>query len=317
MLSKTCSSEAYYYISKDAVDPEADLFLPVLLRKSAVAWNISYVIKLSHGMTFDDEKCSRDNRIRLRRSSYGSGPRAEKAYFMYDFAADHSRQIGVGANWDGEGSIQHLPNDQQLFKLRVEYTNIKGDRLWQEQIITKEDVIDALHKRPNSETNIAARKHEVQMVSSDVLRFAAEHMKVGDKRKSKAVMLEGQRDLQSLLNKFGEQSLERSQSQSSIEIQMYAKSVVDNLGALIDTIEQTTEGESWNKMKAVSTAISRETPNVAGTVVGDDILCPLPQLQGTGTHMMSDPLQRLMAKNKQKKRRTIGLDTLLEDLQLS
>ncbi|XP_045207654.2 uncharacterized protein LOC123559696 [Mercenaria mercenaria] len=317
MLSKTCSSDAYYYIKKDAVDPEAELFLPVLLRKSAVAWNISYVIETFHDIKFDSDKCSKDNRIRLRRSISGRGTQNEKAYFMYDFAAGHARQIGIGATWGGETSLQHLPNDETLFKLKVEYTNIKGDRLWQEQLITKEDVIDALYNRPNSETNAAACKHEVQMVSSDVLRYAAEHMKVGDKRKSKAVMLDGQRNLQALLNEFGEKSRQDSQSQNNVQIQMYAKSVVDNLGALISTIEKSSEGESWNKMKAVSTAIVRETPNVSGTVVDSEILCPLPHIDHMGTDAMADPLQRLMAKNKKQKRTTFGLDKLLEDMELT
>ena len=71
MLSKTCSSDAYYYINKDTADLEAEIFVPVLLRKTAVAWNISYVIEAVRDVKFVDEKCSRDNQIRLRRSVRG------------------------------------------------------------------------------------------------------------------------------------------------------------------------------------------------------------------------------------------------------
>lgn len=316
MLSKTCSSEAYYYINKDSEDPEADLFLPVLLRKTAVAWNISFVIEAFHGVTFDDKRCSRDNRVRMRRSISGHA-NAEKAYFMYDFAASHSRQIGVEACWQGERSVAHLPNDEVFFKLRVEFTNIKGERLWQEQMITKEDIIDACHDQTDKAANAAACKHELQLMSSDVLHSAAEHVKRGDKAKSKAVMADGQKSLRALLEEFGEKSSQEPSDDNRIEISMYAKCVVDNLSALISTIEKSTDGESWNKMKAVSTAIVREAPNISDTVVDADILCPLPDIHNMGTSSMNDPLQHLMAKNKKQKRVTIGLEQLLEEMQMS
>ena len=62
MLSKHCSSDAYYYIDSDAEDPEADLFIPVLLRKTAVAWNISLLVEVFGDLPFVDEKCTQDFR---------------------------------------------------------------------------------------------------------------------------------------------------------------------------------------------------------------------------------------------------------------
>ena len=62
MLSKHCSSDAFYYIDSDAEDPEADLFIPVLLRKTAVAWNISLLAEVLHDLSFIDEKCTQDYR---------------------------------------------------------------------------------------------------------------------------------------------------------------------------------------------------------------------------------------------------------------
>ena len=62
MLSKNCSSDAYYYIEKEAEDPEAELFIPVLLRKSAVAWNISVLVELNQSLSFVDENCTQDFR---------------------------------------------------------------------------------------------------------------------------------------------------------------------------------------------------------------------------------------------------------------
>lgn len=316
MLSKTCSSEAYYYIDKDSEDPEAELFLPVLLRKTAVAWNISLVIETFHGLRFDDSKCSRDHRVRMRRSASGRA-HSEKAYFMYDFAAGHARQIGVAATWTGEKSIEELPPDEMLIKLRVEFTNIKGERLCQEQLITKEDVIGAYHHPQDGAAKAAACKHGLQLVSSEVLRSAAEFVKSGDKQKSKSVMMNGKKNLKAMMEEYGKNSREEESGQSGVELSAYARCVVDNLSALISTIEESTEGVSWNKMKAVSTAIVRESPNVSDTIVDCDILCPLPSVDNMGTSAMRDPLQRLRNKNKKHTRLSVGLDQLLEDLNMA
>lgn len=300
MLSKTCSSDAYYYINKDSEDPEADLFLPVLLRKTAVAWNLSYIVETFHGIRFDDEKCSRDNRIRLRRSVSKRAASAEKAFFLYDFPAGHSRQIGVASSKLDENSFKHLQDDEVLFKLRVQYTNIKGERLWQEQMIMKKDLINAFQGLSDSEAKTAACKHELQVVSGDVLRNAAEHMRVGDKAKSKDTILDGQKCLHAILNEYGERSRQESQTSNTSELQLYAKSVIENLGELIHTVEKYTESEAWNKMKAVSTAIIRQTPNMSGTVVDSEILCPFPKIDHMETEAMAEPLHLLQAKKKEK-----------------
>lgn len=313
MLSKTCSNEAYYYINKDAEDPEVDLFVPVLLRKTAVAWNISYVIETCVDANFIRDKCTRDNRVRSRRSMSAKGPSNERAYFMYDFPASHSRQIGVVSKWNGPSSLDDKDDSFVVFKLRVEYTSIEGDRYWQEQLVTKHDVIVALNQGENEETMTVTCKHELQMISGDILRSAAEHVKCGDKSKSKDVMLNGKRSLEELMNEYGVKAQTVTSTENTAVFKQYAKSVVDNIGALIDTIEQSAEGETWNKMKAVSTAIVRETPNVGETVLGGDVLCPIPEVEYMGRSEMKDSVKRLIEKNK---RSSGGSPVLNEDLYL-
>lgn len=315
LLSKTCSSEAYYYINRDAEQPEEDLFVPILLRKSAVAWNISYTIELLHDLKFIDGQCTRDNRIRLRRTLSNRSNSAEKAYFMYDFPAGHARQLGVCIGWEGEASLTGVGDDEPVFKLKVEYTNIRGQRFWQEQTITKEDVIDALqHTGTNHDAAAAACRHRLQLVSADVLHSAADYVKSGDKHKSRAVMQDGQKSLQTLMDEFGANaSAETSTSTSANVVRGYAMSVAHNLGALIDAIEKASEGESWNKMKAVSTAICRESPNVSNAVMDDDVLCPLPVVRGTGNNVTRRSPERRVTAEEKKRRVTIGLDSLLEE----
>lgn len=298
MLSKTCSSDAYYYINKDTVDPEAEVFVPVLLRKSAVAWNISYVIEVLHDVRLMEDKCSRGNRIRLRRSLSGREGSLEKAYFMYDFPADHSRHIGICVEWNGQESLAHLSDDDAVFNLRVEFTNIAGARYWQEQVITKRDVINALNqKETDPATMAAACKHEVQMISGDILQSAAEHVKAGERKKSKDVMLQGKQSLQALMEEYGAKAQESTTTENKASLVQFAASVVENLGALVETIEEASTGESWNKMKAVSTAVAREMPNTNETLLDGGVLCPLPEVEYKQSTAMSDPLRRLRARH--------------------
>lgn len=309
MLSKTCSSDAYYYINKDSDDPESELFLPVLLRKTAVAWNISYVVKTFHGLTFIDNKCSKDNRIRLQRSFSNKGSSAEKAYFMYDFPAGNTRHLGICAKWYGPESVAYLSDTEVLFRLRVEFTNINGERFWQEQTVTKHDVLEAIDHK-NEKACIAAYKHELQLVSCDVLRSAAEHVKTGKTEMSKAIMVGGQDNIKVLFQEFGEKSREEKSNEEIALIHKYTKSVLDNLGDLIKTMEQSVAGETWNKMKALSTAIARESPSATDTLIDGDIICPMPNIDHMESGGMKTSLEYLVAKQN---RNSFGVESLLQD----
>ena len=316
-MSKTCSSDAYYYIDNAADDPEAELFLPVLLRKTAVAWNISYVVEAFHDIKFVDGKCSKDNRVRLRRSLSGRKEHEEKSYFLYDFPASNTREFGVYASWDGPQQIEHLDDEVTLFKMRVEFTNIRGERYWQEVTVTKGEIIAAMKATDNNEASEAALKHEVRLVSGEVLHNAADLLKTGDKRQSQQVIQEGQKDLQALLNAFGDkfrEDEEKDLDTSKGTLHSYAKCVVDNLNSLIDTIESASQGAAWNKVKAVSTAIIREAPNTTETLVDGDILCPFPTIDEIETKGLRDPLERVKARNKANRKVSFRMmDTVNED----
>lgn len=311
LLSKVCSSDAYYHIDKDTEDPEADLFIPVLLRKTAVAWNISVLVEVTQDIVFVDKQCTQDFRVRLRRSLSGKDKNSEKAYFLYDFPAGHSRQLGVCLDLSCIQNLENLSKEEELVKLRVEYSNIKGERLWQERSITVSDISRA-RATPGSQAALdAVHKHDLRTVSTDVFHAAAEHVRDGDYSKSKDVLLGGQRDIKAMLDRFGAEA-QTVESRPGPEFQMYAKSVVENLGLLIDCMESSNNTGAWNKIKAVSTAISRETPNAAESVKDGGILCPLPDIEKMETPGLTNAMEKLKAKQGKPKRVTIGgLETSL------
>ena len=248
----------------------------------------------------------------MRRSLSGKGTKAEKAYFLYDFPAGHSRQIGVCVDLNHH-NLETIPEDETIIKLRVEYTNIKGQRLWQEKIINKADVTTARMSPGNIAALNAVKKHDLRVVSTNVCHAAAEHVRGGELQKSKAALMNGQEDIKAMLERFGA-SAQTIESKPGPELTMYAKSVVDNLGALIECMDEASHSEAWNKIKAVSTAIAREAPNATETVRKGDILCPFPEIEHMETEGLASAMEKLLVRQGKRKRITFGgLDSFLEE----
>ena len=239
------------------------------------------------------------------------GTKTEKAYFLYDFPAGHSREIGVCID------ISHLDHlekrsEEKVFQLRVEYTNIKGERLWQEKTISVGDIMEAKESENYEGALNAIKKHDIRITTADIFHAAAEQIRDGDRKKTKSTLIDGQNDIKAMLDKFGTEA-QIEESKPGTEVAMYAKSVIDNLGALIDCIESSTDAGSWNRIKAVSTAIARETPNVTETVRGAGVLCPLPEIEQLENKGLADAFEKLETKQGKQKRVTFGgLDRLLE-----
>ena len=246
----------------------------------------------------------------MRRTLSGKGSKAEKAYFLYDFPAGHSRQIGVCVDLH---NLENRDEGETVIKLRVEYTNIKGQRLWQEKIINKLDVT-AVRISPG---NIAAlnvvHKNDLRMVFANVCHAAAEHVREGELQKSKAALMNGQEDIKAIVERFGA-SAQTIESKPGPELTTYAKSVVDNLGALIECIDKASHSGAWNKIKAVSTAIAREAPNATDTVKKGDVLCPFPEIEHMETEGLASAMERLLVRQGKRKRITFGgIDSVLEE----
>ena len=251
-------------------------------------------------------------RVRLRRSLSRKGTKAEKAYFLYDFPVGHSREIGVCVDISHLNHLENRSEEMKLLQLRVEYTNIKGERLWQEKVISVADVMEAKENMKNKIALDAVQKHDIRIVTTDIFHAAAEQVRGGDRLKCKSTLFDGQNDIKAMLERFGTEA-QIEESKPGVEVTMYAKSVIENLGTLIDCIDSSTDAGSWNKIKAVSTAISRETPNVTHTVMDGNVLCPLPEIEQLENKGLTDAFEKLEAKQGKQKRVTFGgLDRFLE-----
>jgi hypothetical protein len=82
-----------------------------LLRKAAVAWNVSVYIEALNGAIIKNDECSQDNKVKSLRTS-SRGPRTTKAYFYYDIPAASTKHIGIVLDLDGA-------RDEEVLQVRI------------------------------------------------------------------------------------------------------------------------------------------------------------------------------------------------------
>ena len=324
LLSKCCSSDAFYHLDvhKSEVD-DPDLFLPVMLRKTAVAWNVSVVIEAVNGAVIINEETSQDNKVRLRGSRRGP-EKMEKAFFYYDIPAASTRHIGVALDLSKVDTAANTV----VMKIKVEYTKATGMRMKYFVEILRGEFLDQIGRR--SEALKANMMHDARLISQNVLHKAAEHVKTGNIDASTQQIKEGQSELQALMEKYGAMATEDQKSEApkgrhgivsqadtlmrsvrdmledvtkepEKEEDIYADSLMSTMQTLLSELEgnkaqdsHDSDGKSWARIKAISSAISREAPTISGDV-NTDFLAPLPNIRISGN------LQHQM-ENLQKKR---------------
>ncbi|XP_061189194.1 uncharacterized protein LOC133197254 isoform X2 [Saccostrea echinata] len=326
LLSKCCSSDAFYHldVQKSEMD-DPDLFLPVMLRKTAVVWNVSVVIEAVNGATIINSETSQDNKVRLRGSSRGQD-KSEKAFFYYDIPAASTRHIGVALD------LSNVSDDANtvVLKAKVEYTKASGLRMKYFVEIARGEFTDQTEGR--SDAIKANLMHDARLISQNVLHKAAEHVKTGNIEASTAQIKQGQSELQAMMERYGamaaeDPTSERSRGRPGIvstadtlmrsmrdmledvteemkpaEETNYAESIMNTMQNLLTELEESKthdihepDGKSWAKIKAVSSAITREAPTMSNDV-DTDLLAPLPNIRH-----ISGNLQQQM-ENLQKKR---------------
>ncbi|XP_062589573.1 uncharacterized protein LOC134251202 isoform X2 [Saccostrea cucullata] len=326
LLSKCCSSDAFYHldVQKSEMD-DPDLFLPVMLRKTAVVWNVSVVIEAVNGATIINSETSQDNKVRLRGSSSGRN-KSEKAFFYYDIPAASTRHIGVALDLS---NVSDEPNTVVL-KAKVEYTKASGMRMKYFVEIARGEFTD--QKEGRSDAINANLMHDARLISQNILHKAAEHVKTGDIDASTAQIKQGQSELQAMMERYGAMAAEDPTSEKSrgrpgivstadtlmtsmrdmledVTEEMkpagetnYAESIMKTMQNLLTDLEESkthdsheSDGKSWAKIKAVSSAITREAPTMSNDV-DTDLLAPLPNIR----HVSGNIQQQM--ENLQKKR---------------
>ncbi|XP_052062619.1 uncharacterized protein LOC127702455 [Mytilus californianus] len=316
-LSKFCSSDAFYTIDMDVdnSNTETDLFLPVLMRKAAVAWNVSVYIESVNGAVLINEDCSQDNKVRTHGQS-SRGPKTAKAYFYYDIPAASTRHIGIGL--DLEEAFE-----EEVLRVKVEYSGFSGERKTITKTITKSDILTE-GRVQGGKAITEHYKNDARMLSEEVLGKAAKAALDGNSGGSANAMREGQSELQKLMNTYGDMADKQETAQT--EIFDYAKSLMSNFESLLqkvntpiddDTDEQTEAESSWLKIKAVSSAISREAPGLAETVTDSNILCPLPDVSKVSSTPMRAEMEKVYKEKGVRESLFFDFDGAIDELKKS
>ncbi|CAC5388707.1 unnamed protein product [Mytilus coruscus] len=316
-LSKFCSSDAFYTIDMDVdnSNTETDLFLPVLMRKAAVAWNVSVYIESVNGAVLINEDCSQDNKVRTHGQS-SRGPKTAKAYFYYDIPAASTRHIGIGLDLDEAF-------EEEVLRVKVEYSGFSGERKTITKTITKSDILTE-GRVQGGKAITEHYKNDARMLSEEVLGKAAKAVLDGNSGGSANAMRQGQSELQKLMNKYGDMADKQETAQT--EIFDYAKSLMSNFESLLqkvntpiddDTDEQTEAESSWLKIKAVSSAISREAPGLAETVTDSNILCPLPDVSKVSSTPMRAEMEKVYKEKGVRESLFFDFDGAIDELKKS
>ncbi|KAK3107676.1 hypothetical protein FSP39_019673 [Pinctada imbricata] len=282
MLSKFCSSEAFYHLDIEKSDSESDLFLPVLLRKSAVAWNVSLYAESLNGTLIINEETTQEHKVRLRDNTR-DGPRSKKAFLFYDIPAATTKHLGIAIN------MRRAPEDPEteVLRLDVSFTgHSRKRRKFTKTILRKEFYDDDLEKKASAIT--ANMMHDARLISQSALTKAADQVKSGNASASSNEIESGKSDLKNLLDKYGkmaEDSLEEQEESVRPQIVAYADVLMKNMQNLLDGLTDTgndseSDAKNWVKIKAVDSAISREAPTISSEVEDEDLyLAPRPNLK--------------------------------------
>lgn len=338
LLSKCCSSDAFYHLDvQKSEENDPDLFLPVMLRKTAVAWNVSVVVEAVNGAVILNNETSQDNKVRLRGSRRGK-EKMEKAFFYYDIPAASTRHIGVALD------LSNVDSDANtvVLKMKVEYTKAVGMRMKYFVEIARGEFSDQTGRK--SEAIKANLMHDARLISQNNLHIAAEHVKTGNIEASANQIKQGQTELQALMDRYGAMAAAEPDSEApkgrhcivshadtlmrsvrnmledatvereTEKEESYADSLMNTMQSLLTELEGSKiqdshepDGKNWARIKAVSSAISREAPTISSDV-NTDLLAPLPNIR-----RISGNLQHQMI-NLQKKReaRKSAIPSILE-----
>jgi hypothetical protein len=242
------------------------------------------------------------------------GPRTTKAYFYYDIPAASTKHIGIVLDLDGA-------RDEEVLQVKVEYYGFSGIKKTLLTTITKNEILE-----PSSEKSGKAiaenYKNDARLLSEDVLNKAAKHVIDGDADQSVADIEEGKSSLQKLLNKYGEMA--STEEKAKTDIIDYAKSLMSNMESLLQTVKTNDDEDadeqadtSWLKIKAVSSAISREAPTLAETVEDGNILCPLPEVRTVSSAPMRNQMERVYKEQGVRESLFFDFEGMIAELQAS
>ncbi|XP_046557826.1 uncharacterized protein LOC124267043 isoform X1 [Haliotis rubra] len=289
LVSKHCGNDAYYYVDSDLAHPEVDMLIPLMLRKSAIAQYVTLDIKPGNGAALMEEKCTREHSVRRRRS----GKKVPNiTYYLHDLQAGSQKHFSIAIDL----SAYNRDDDKDVVSINLEYCDAQGEVHHVIRTIRFSDRLTPL-KDPDKydRAMLLSAKADMRNTFHNACREAATVLtEDGDPG---TALHDGKTKLQELLTHYGVMA---KREETKHKMADFSQALVCNLDKLIESMEKSRRGNGhkWSKLKAVSSAVVRETPNVSKLVAKSEIVCPLPVFKNCATTRMTALALKLYRKQE-------------------
>ncbi|XP_048238801.1 uncharacterized protein LOC124129069 isoform X15 [Haliotis rufescens] len=289
LVSKYCGNDAYYYVDSDLAHPEVDMLIPLLLRKSAIAQYVTLDIKPDNGAALVEEKCTREHSVRRRRTEKKV---PNIMYYLHDLPAGSQKHFSIAIDLSG----YKKDSDNDVMRIQLEYCDAEGDTHHVTRTIRFSDRLTALKDPDKYEKAVLlSAKADMRSAFQIACRDAAEVLtEEGD---PSTALHDGTTKLQQLMEHYGVMA---KREETKHRIADFSRALVCNLDRLIESMEKSRRGNGhkWSKLKAVSSAVVRETPNVSKLVAKSEFVCPLPVFKNCATTRMTALALKLYRKQE-------------------
>ncbi|XP_055959017.1 uncharacterized protein LOC126830151 isoform X2 [Patella vulgata] len=283
LLSKFCGNDAYYYIDSNTVNPQTDMMIPVLLRKSAIAQFLTMTVLTENGAELDPNNCTWEHSIRRKHRPISRATESVKiSYYLHDMPAGSQKHFAVEVDLKN----YRIHESPDLLNVELEFVDNKGNIQTTTKRVKFNDILTQTSSPTEYEKGvILLAKNDIRFSMQASCRKTANIISEKDGSSPEAVLEDGILDIKKLTESYADRARQPETKQT---IHIYGREVVKNMSKLLETITKSSRGDGhkWTKIKAVSSSISRETPNVSNLVTGAGNLCPLPAVSDCATNRM-------------------------------
>lgn len=248
MLSKTCGSDAFFYIEKDTDTLEISALMPVLLRMNSVANSISVQAEALDPAELLPKLCSHEYMAHRPHERDD-----EICYFLHDLGVGMSKHLLIVL--DKESVMCETDMGAAVLRVKVQYQ----DAMMEQHTITHEVMRSELEETKTKES-LAVSIQDIRRISQVALRQVAEDVREEKPDRAVAHLLHSIEEVEMHVQKHCQKLRVPSQKQ---QLTHFVHSVTANLSNLMRVIEDShkTTGNKWAAVKSVSSAIVREAPS--------------------------------------------------------
>ena len=280
-MSKLCGSDAYYFVDGSKEHPEADMLIPLMLRKTACAQMISLTVQASNGVLLETAKCSQEYSVRRKR---GQGvDRYTMAYFIHDMPTGVKKTFQISLDARGASLFEG-----SFLRVDVQYVDPLGVLRNVSKSIQRQEVVSLQPGTPRA-FEIVARTGvtSLRQVFQNTCRNVANILENVDSIDANhindsvnAAIQAGNNEIQALAAQV---LLTLEDSSLRSEFESFANAIAANLTKLQALVQDNAaiRGKCWQFAKAMSSAVVRELPTVTNVLARPQVVCPLPEMNAS------------------------------------